>query len=272
MSVLKALCSRALVVSAALMMASTAQALDLRIGLGVPGALLAAPPGAAPQTPQSGGLSSFNESLARELCRRLQAHCSYHNMAFPDILPGVEARRLDLGFGNFLRTPERERRVAFSDAIWRSSSRLAGLPTGTAQLSKRLGQAPTLDTLRDVRVAVIPDTAQAAYLHALAPQQRVEVVPVRTMDQMRSVLRETRADLALMPVLSAYVLFTGDPSVPLEFVGPAYASNGLGGSVHIALPLDAGGLREQLNQAIAAMRSDGTWQRIVRQYFPFSLD
>lgn len=247
----------------ALTVAGPALAVDLRVGLGMQDAL----PGA-----QSGGLSEFNESLARELCRRMQAHCLFEPMGFPDILPAVESSRIDLGFGNYLRTPERERRVAFSNAIWRSSSRLAGLPARVRQLTDQMGRTPSLENLHDVRVAVLQDTQQAAYLQSLPAQRRVGPVAIRTLDQMRAAIESGRADLALLPVLSAYALRGVKPAVVLDFVGPAYAGDGLGGTVHIAMPLKATALRGQINLAIAGMRADGTWLRIVRQYFPFNLD
>ena len=68
------------------------------------------------------------DELAKEICRRINASCSFHYVRFAEILPGVEDGRFDLGFGNFLRTPKREQHVAFSDSIFRSSSRLVGLP------------------------------------------------------------------------------------------------------------------------------------------------
>ena len=77
---------------------------------------------------------------------------------------------------------------------------------------------------------------------------------------------------ALATSTSAYALLSRDNPQQLEFVGPAVADRGLGGSVHIVLPKQQDELRRSVNRAIAASRADGTFQRIVRQYFPLGLD
>lgn len=81
---------------------SQAQARELRIALGVADARALHGAG------QTGGLAAFNEDLAREICRRMSARCTTVNIVFADILPGIEAGTFELGFGNYLRTPERE--------------------------------------------------------------------------------------------------------------------------------------------------------------------
>ena len=80
------------------------------------------------------------------------------------------------------------------------------------------------------------------------------------------------ADFLLAPALSGYALISNLPDGRLQFVGPAVAEHGLGGTVHIALPKGDVSIQKAVDQAIAAIRADGTYQRIVRQFFPFSLD
>jgi ABC-type amino acid transport substrate-binding protein len=63
-----------------------------------------------------------------------------------------------------------------------------------------------------------------------------------------------------------------EPPGAFAFVGPPLAEGGLGGTVHVALPKSDERLRLRVNQAIVAMRGDGTYHRIVRQHFPFHLD
>lgn len=54
--------------------------------------------------------------------------------------------------------------------------------------------------------------------------------------------------------------------------GPAVFDRGLGGSLQFALPKQRDELRRTVNQALATIRADGTFQRIVRQYLPLGLD
>jgi ABC-type amino acid transport substrate-binding protein len=221
---------------------------------------------------QPGSVSSFNEALAREICRRVGARCVITPMRFAEILPGVEAGQFEMGFGNFLRSPDREKRVAFSEAIWRSSSRLVAKPQVAEKLAQRIKQEVTLDSLREVRVACIEGSQQYVYLRRVAEEQALTLVPVKTMADLLVALRENKADFTLEPMLSAYVKIAKEAPGSYEFVGPPVADRGLGGTVHIAIPKQKEDVLLVVNQAITAMRADGTYQRIVRQFFPFSMD
>lgn len=231
-----------------------------------------ATPKAGAAMPQSGGLSGFNEDLAREICRRMNARCSLETVVFSEILPGVEAQRFEMGFGNFLRTPEREKRVLFSDSIWSSSSRLVGRVDNDRRLAARFGPELTLDKLRDVRIGGILETQQYAYLESIAAERGLHLTGVRTMAEALALLREGRVDFCLFPMLTAFELLHHEEVGKYEFVGQPLVDNGLGGSVHIALPKGRETLRQSVNAAIAALRADGTYPRLVRRHFPFSID
>jgi ABC-type amino acid transport substrate-binding protein len=248
--------------------AAMAQTAELRVALW--GATEA--PRAGAVAPQSSGLSGFNEDLAREICRRINARCRLETVVFADILPGIEGQRFDMGFGNFLRTPEREKRVAFSEMIWSSSSRLLGRVDNDRRLAARFGADLTLDKLRDVRIGAILETQQYAYLESIAGERGLRLSGVRTMAEALTLLREGRVDYCLFPMLTAFEMLRREEFGKYEFVGQPLVDNGLGGSVHIALPKGRESLRQAVNAAIAALRADGTYPRLVRRHFPFSID
>lgn len=257
----------------ALLCSGTALAAELRIALGVADpAAAASTPDPARGTSQSGGLTGFNEDLAREICRRISVRCVLSNVLFAEMLPGLEARRFELGFGNFLRTPEREKRIAFSDVVWRSSSRLLATPSAAARIGRRLGGEITLDTVSHARILAIRDTQQHKYLADLPAARGIVPVVAQSMAETLGQLGEDKADFALLPMLSAFALLSRETAGRFEFVGPPVAEHGLGGTVHIGLPKGNDTLQRQVNQALAEMRADGTYHRIVRRYFPFNLD
>lgn len=251
---------------------ASAQALELRVALGIQDSVgqQRAAPGKG--SVQPGGLVAFNEDLAREICRRINARCTTANVTFGEMLPAIEAQNFELGFGNFLRTPEREKRVAFSDSIWRSSSRLIAMPATARTFATRAGREIALDNLRNARLAVVAETQQHRYLEGLAEERGLRVQAVKTVAEVIALLRDGQADFCLLPMLSGYALLNREPEGGLAFVGPAVAEGGLGGTVHIAMPKSEAALRLAVNQAIGVMRADGSYHRIVRRHFPFSLD
>ncbi|PKO91467.1 MAG: hypothetical protein CVU16_07815 [Betaproteobacteria bacterium HGW-Betaproteobacteria-10] len=246
---------------------TTVQARELRIALGAHYQAVEVPVGG-----QRGGLSAFNEDLAQAICRRLNARCFTVNVKFGEILPGVAAGEYQLGFGNFLRTPEREMQVAFSDPIWRSSSRLVATSATAQRFAAEYGADSGLDKLRNARIVAVPETQQYRYLQALAGPQDLTLLSVATYVEAFTLLREGRADFALLPMLSAYPRIAQAEAGTFEFFGAPEAGRGLGGTVHIALPKSDTVLYQAVNKAIAALRADGTYHRIVRRYFPFSLE
>ena len=217
-------------------------------------------------------LTAFNEDLAREICRRVNARCRTTIITFSEILPGIEAQKFELGFGNFLLTPEREARVAFSDPIWRSSSRLVTTPATARRFTAEQGPDIALDSLRDARIVAVPETQQYRYLQGQAGQNGLTIVTARSYVEAFALLREGKADFFLLPMLSAYVQFGREEAGRFEFFGAPIAGGGLGGSVHIVLPKTDEVLCYAVNKAIAALRADGSYHRIVRRHFPFSLE
>ncbi len=228
---------------------------DLRVAVGA-------------QIPGAGGdrgsLSLFREDLAREICRRLMVRCEISRVRFETILPGIAAGEFDLGFGSFLRTPERERQVAFSRAVWHSSSRLVG----------RAGQPPDseLSTLRGRRMVAVAGSQQLAYLQRQEGDRRLTVLSAGTIGDVFALLQDGQADFALLPALGAYSMLVGDFGDAYRYYGSPITADGLGGSVHIALPKARDELRRAVDQALADMRDDGSYTRLVRRHFPFNLD
>ena len=217
------------------------QAADLRVAVVVQDAAQVSPQGdLVPSGTAGADLVAFTDELAREICRRIRSRCAISYVTFPEILPGVEDGRFDLGFGNFLRVPKREKRVAFSAPIFRSASRLVGSPASARAFAGRLGQAVNLDNLRGARVV------------------DEEVI--------------LQLDFALLPMRTGYALISHDKARRFGFVGPAVADHGLGDTVHIILPKQKEALRRSLNRAIAEIRADGTGHRIMRRHFPVNLD
>lgn len=225
-----------------------------------------------PSSTPGADLVAFTDELAHEICRRIRSRCAFSYVTFGEILPGVEDGSFDLGFGNFLRAPKREKRVAFSEPIFRSASRLVASPATARAFAGKLGQAVTLDNLRGARVAAMEGSKQQEFLDAIAAERELSVVATATTAGAFDALRNGRVDFALLPIRTGYALISHDKSRRFGFVGPAVADHGLGDTVHIILPRQKEALRRSVNQAIAEIRADGTGHRIMRRHFPVILD
>lgn len=248
-----------------------AQALELRVALGVSAAQLKLVSNEAGDIFRGQGLNAVSAELAREICRRISARCKFDYLLFSEMLPAIVAKRYEIGVGNFIRTPEREKMVNFSDSIATSSSRLLASPERAAAFSGKAAGL-TLSTLRDARVVALAGSVQQEFLKRVAAEQRLTVLSVASTTEILPLLRKGEADFWLTPVYLAYAVTGSEPPGKYQFYGPPEIGHALGGSVHIALTKDDENLTAQVNKALAELREDGTYHRIVRQYFPVSLD
>lgn len=247
--------------------AATAAARELRVAT-----LLTTPAGNKAESSEADAIAELNEALVRELCRRLTMRCQLQPLPFAEIIPGVEAGRFQLGAGNVIRSPDREARVLFSRTLWRASSRLVGTPAAIRRHRPAGGGEVRLAALRGVRVAVVRGSQQHQFLLRQAAAQQLTLAETATIGDSLRALRDGQADFALMPVRGAYFLLAQQASGSVEFVGPPLTDGGLGGTVHLILPKAEDALRHEVDGALDAMRSDGTFQRILRRHMPFLAD
>ncbi|MBP2297294.1 substrate-binding periplasmic protein [Azospirillum rugosum] len=209
-----------------------------------------------------GTLVGFNVDFGNALCRVLQVTCSMETAPFNQLIDEVAAGHYDLGIGNVLRTPEREKRLLFSTPYWRSSSSLLG--------QRGFPELTLADAARGRRIAVVRGSQQYDVLARMSgPGTTLLVVP--TLEDLWVALLDGRAELVLAPTLKAVHFLLSDAGQRFETIGTPMTDNGLGGPVHMVLPLSHPDLKAAVDRAIAAVRSDGTYQSINRQYFPFDI-
>jgi histidine transport system substrate-binding protein len=255
---------------AALVWAGSALALELRVAI-ARAPVLETPANTQAAPKRTTLLVDFNFALAREICRRLTAKCVYTYQPFAAIIPGVESKRCELGFGNHLRTKTRETQVAFSSPVWYSSSRLLTTPAVAERFARQSAGEVTLGMLRDVRITAISASQQHIYLRSIADAQRLQVLDLATAQECIQALQREQADFALLYGLGAYLELDATVQPTPVFMGPGIIDHELGGSVHIVLAREDDALRRRVDLALDEMRRDGSYPRLWRRHFPFDL-
>lgn len=67
-------------------------------------------------------LSGFDIDLAKALCKRMQAECTFTNLAFDSLIPTLKFRKSDAVIASLDITPERSIQVTFSDPYYENSA------------------------------------------------------------------------------------------------------------------------------------------------------
>lgn len=212
---------------------------------------------------ENGRLSGFNVDIANAICRELARPCSLKALTFPEIIPEIAAGRAHIGIANFLRTPERERLVAFSVPYWRSTSSLIGPPGVVVDdLAALIAHNP---------VCVISDSAQMHFLQEHAGANAGRLQALASNQAVLDALVAGTCRVALMPTMQALPFLQSQVGAGFGFLAQPRMDRGLGGDVLIALTQGDKALKEGVDRAIARLIDSGEHERITRKYFPFSI-
>jgi arginine/ornithine transport system substrate-binding protein len=204
---------------------------------------------------KGGKLSGFDVDIARALCERIQAKCELVVMEnWAEVLPSVEAGRYDAVVASMSITEERLRRVAFTNKYYQVPAKF---------VARKGAKVTGPGDLAGKRIGVQGGTTHADFVRSqLGGSARVREFP--TLPAALDQLERGELDLVLADSLALQAGFLNSKEgKDYEFVGPAFSNPrffGMGNG--IALPKGRTDLKTRLNQAIAAIRADGTYQKI----------
>jgi arginine/ornithine transport system substrate-binding protein len=210
-----------------------------------------------------GKIKGFDIDIANALCADLQAQCTFVQQEFDGMIPGLNARKFDAVIASMSITPERQRSVAFSDKYYATPARLIA--------KKATPLVPTPDGLKGKRIGVQRSTTHDRF--ATDTFKDSEIVRYTGQDQVFLDLQSGRLDAVLLDQVAANLGFLQRPiGKDFGFIGPVFADPkyfGIGAGV--AMRKGDTQLLARINQAIRDIRTNGTYQKIAKQYFDFDV-
>lgn len=197
----------------------------------------------------------FDIDLAKALCEKMQADCTFTNNAFDSLIPSLKFRRFDAVISGMDITAERSKQVAFTQPYYANSAVVIAR-------SKNFTQQ---DQLAGKRIGMENGTTHQKYLLEKHP----DVVAVAYDSYQNAILdlKNNRLDGVFGDTAVVNQWLKTNPelhTVGEHITDPAYFGTGLG----IAVRLDNHALLEKLNAALNAAKADGTLQRINDKWFP----
>ncbi len=236
-------------------------------------------------TDASGALVGFEMDLGRELCRRMNATCTFVAQDWDGIIPALQQGRYDAIMAGMSITPRRLEVIDFAgpyatDATTFASLRnspfaqiTAGDPLDMAEISA--DEKKTIDDLaaqlRGRNVGVQISTIQQQMLEALMPGVRVRTY--ETTDAIALDLVAGRIDALLVDrsALKAIVEAEGGQGRNIQAFGPAFTRGVLGTGVGVGLRKQDQDLKRAFETAIGEATRDGTIARISTQWFGYDI-
>ncbi len=212
----------------------------------------------------NGQVQGFDIEIGKALCAQMQAQCEFITQDWDGIIPALQAGKYDVILASMFITEERKKQVAFTDPYYRAAMTFV---------------APKDADVQDVSPAALAGkvigaqagTTQADYLTQLYGKSDVRLYP--TQEAVNLDLASGRLDLQMGDILPLMMWTrTTDDGKCCQTVGkmvtdPKYVGDGVG----MAVRLSDDDLRQQLNQALAAIIADGTYKKINDQYFPINI-
>lgn len=218
-----------------------------------------------------GKMTGFEIDLGNAICAQLKRRCQWHDTEFSSMVPALKARKFDAFMASVAVTEDRMKQVDFSDKVYSSGTRLLARKGANLIAADVM---PSAELLSGKRIGVEQGTINEKFAKQRWAPLGVQVVSYTDQDLVYSDLVNGRLDGAIVAGIQAQLGFlSSEQGAGYELVGTPIVDAMIGRS-YSAIAVNRGNqaLLADLNRALAALRSDGTYQRIASQYFPASSD
>ncbi len=214
----------------------------------------------------NGQLEGFEIDLGNELCKRASLECSWVEQPWDGIIPGLMARKYDAILSSMAITPERERQVLFSIPYYNT-------PSIWITSRDRDINVDDKDSLKGLSVGVQRGSIRDVYV----TEMYGDVLDIRRYGSSQDVkndLESGRLDLAFedYPLAIESIDFRNEDS-PFKQIGAEISTPKriFGSGAAMAFRTRDKALAEKFNQAIRDVYADGTFDKMMHQYFDYDL-
>jgi polar amino acid transport system substrate-binding protein len=207
---------------------------------------------------KSGAIIGFDIDLARLMARKLGVKLAVVNQAWDGIIPALLTGKFDVTLGGMTITPERARRVDFSDPY---------LAIGQTVLLRRklANEVRSHAQLNDPKYRVLSKLGTTG---EIAMRKHFPKAQLRTFEHQSEAaveVRNGRADAFIYDLPFNAVMASQFPQA-LVHLGQPFTHEDLGWAIRKGDPA----LRAWLNEFLAGLKKDGTYQALYRKWFESS--
>jgi len=195
--------------------------------------------------------AGFDIDLVEAIGKVLNKRVEWVDIDFKGLIPGLVSKRFDVAVSAIYITDERKKVVDFTDSYY-AGGLVAMVKDGNAAIK-------TLNDLNGKKVSVQVGTKSVGYLGSNYP--KVQLVEVEKNQEMFNLVEIGRADAAVTgkPAAFQYVRTRGG----LHVLEQQLTTEEYG----MALRKDTPELTKAINAALAKLKADGSYARIVKKWF-----
>uniref|UniRef100_A5WH73 Amino acid ABC transporter substrate-binding protein, PAAT family n=1 Tax=Psychrobacter sp. (strain PRwf-1) TaxID=349106 RepID=A5WH73_PSYWF len=204
-------------------------------------------------TDAEGNLQGFDVDIANALCEQMKVSCEIQAQDWEGIIPGLKAKKYDAIVAAMSVTPERSQQVDFTDPYFTNALVFITSKDSTFDPSHS-------DNITSSKIAAQRSTISSQWLESTYPKANMQLYD--TLNNAFLDLESNRVDAMISDKLPAIEWLSKNNS-QFEVKG---ADIEIDDNFAIAVrKQDA--LKEQLNEALAAIKANGTYDQIKDKHF-----
>ena len=211
----------------------------------------------------SGELQGFDVDIAKALCTQMKVECTFVTQSWDGIIPALQNGNFDAIIASMSITPEREQQIAFSNKYYQTPPAIA-VPKDSAIT------AATPEGLSGKAIGAQTGTTHSQAAEAMFPDADVKVYP--TAEEYKLDIGNGRLDAVMDDVVVLTEWVKSPDGACCKILGtlpadPAIYGKGAG----IGLRKGDDKLKKMFDDAIVAIRADGTYKAVQDKYFDFDV-
>ncbi|MEH0740544.1 ABC transporter substrate-binding protein [Vibrio cholerae] len=208
--------------------------------------------------------AGFDIEIADALCAEAKLECTWVSQGWDALIPSLLARKSDVIMASMRITEERKKRILFTDKYYQTPARFVTAKQGDIEIS----QAGLKGKVIGVQSGTIHDRYVTDKFGDVA-----EIKRYSGQDEVYIDMQNGRLDVTFGNSDQLALAFLDkEIGAGFEFVGEAVTDKAyIGEGTALALRQNDTALAEQFNQAIAAIRANGTYDKIASKYFSFDI-
>ncbi|WP_233831060.1 amino acid ABC transporter substrate-binding protein [Paraburkholderia sp. ZP32-5] len=202
----------------------------------------------------AGRLTGFDIEIGTAIAQRIGVKPLFIESKWDGLIAGLDINRYDAVINDVAITDERKHKYDYSDAYITSHAVLIVASDNTTVKS--------FDDLKGRKAANTP----TSHVGRLAAAHGAEVIPTQGFEESIDLVEAGRVDATVNDTLSFLDYKKRNPGAKIKIVAVDTSADDRG-QAGVLIRKGSPKLRAALNEALAEMRKDGTYQRISQKYF-----
>jgi polar amino acid transport system substrate-binding protein len=215
----------------------------------------------------NGALQGFDVDIANALCAKMQVTCEIVKQNWDGMIPGLQANKYDAIIASMSITPERKEKINFTGKYYNTPAVIVA--RSDAPITLGADGNPVPDSLKGLKIGVQRATIHENFARANFPG--AEIVVYDTADNANLDLTGGRLDARMDDILVLQDQVVKPNGDKYKIFGKGWTGGILGEGAGIGVRKEDEQLRTALDEAIKAIRADGTYKTINNKYFNFDV-